>query len=154
MNNPAIFAYSRVKQNYPEAQDPFLLSLGTGEVPKNQREHAQAGGAFSWGTALLDVMLGGVSKVNHDLMENFLGKGTESPRQYYRLQAEISEDLEPMDKTSPEHISALVAAGKKFTLDHEAQLDAIVLKLKGTQSMARGGLFTNSLEEEMCQLMK
>jgi predicted acylesterase/phospholipase RssA len=150
INNPAVLAYSKAKRNLPEANDFLVLSLGTGEVDKNHKEHAQSGGALSWGIDLLDIMLGGVSKVNHDLMESFLGTKEVESRQYYRFQALISEELEPMDKTSSEHIAALVATGTKFVQDNEQEINDIVIKLKQTNRTSSRNSLQSDPEAAFC----
>ncbi len=143
INNPAILAYSKLQHAYPNALDYFVLSIGTGEKQKSQKNQAHAAGALSWGTALIDIILSGVSTVNHDLL-NLLIPHIDQERNYYRIQAEISEELEPMDNVAPKHIQALKEVGQKLIDENSKEIEQIVTKLK----MRAGQAYHSSIDAE------
>ena len=133
MNNPAVMGFTKIYHSYPQADDYIVLSVGTGDTKQNQRGHSHAGGILSWGPTLINIMLGGVSDANHDILELILPT-SDGQKSYYRVQAHIPLELEPMDNVSVENINALRAAGYKMVQDHAEDIKKLVVQLKSSSS--------------------
>lgn len=128
-NNPALCAYSEVRNaiDQPTAKEMLIVSLGTGS--KNQDysyDKAKNWGAIGWIKPVIDIMMSGAAEVTHyHLCKMFSARGNE--QNYVRIQPTDLGNADPdMDNASEKNIQALVEVGKKTAESCNAELDRIV----------------------------
>ncbi len=124
-NNPAACALVEARATHPDAQNFFVVSLGTGHmtrgIPYNEARHW---GVAGWVGPLLDVVFDGVSStVDYQLRQLFNPcAGTPS---YYRFQPALTRQHAGMDNASPQNVAALQSIAHELVASHAPQIDRI-----------------------------
>jgi len=103
INNPGVSAYAEMKKRYPQENNFFLISLGTGEQIRTiPYEEAKNWGAMQWMIPLLSCMFSGNSYAVDYQLNEFLGKN------YFRIQKELNRASDDMDKATEENMQLLM----------------------------------------------
>lgn len=120
INSPAVSAYAEAKRIFPDENDFFVLSLGTGELirPISYAE-AKDWGKAGWLLPLLGCMFDGVSDAANYQMKMFLGD------KYIRLQTDLSIASDDMDNATNGNIENLKAEAKKLKRTHKNEIETI-----------------------------
>jgi predicted acylesterase/phospholipase RssA len=120
INSPAVSAYAEAKRIFPDENDFFVISLGTGELirPITYAE-AKDWGKTGWLVPLLSCMFDGVSDAAHYQMKMFLGE------KYVRLQTELSIASDDMDNVTNGNMENLKTEAKKLIRTHKAEIETI-----------------------------
>ena len=126
-NNPAMCALASARKLFPEADNFFVLSLGTGQLtqPIDLSRHI-LGGALGWGiTTIIDLALGGPSDaVDYQLRQELATKN------YHRFQTSLQGASDAMDDASEANIANLKARTQDLLDRNRAAFDAVVSTLK------------------------
>lgn len=145
-NNPAMCAFAearkvnrgkngRKKPSGPT--DVLILSMGTGQ-PKQQYDYddAKDWGLARWTKPLLDIIASASSEtVDYQLRQLYEAAGV--PKQYLRINPELSIDIEPeIDNASADNLRALKELGESVAEEMEDQIDAFVELLLTQHSVA------------------
>ena len=133
VNNPAMCAYSEVRNAKGESKDDkvtaadmFILSLGTGSEQKSfEYSKAKNWGMVSWLTPLLDIMMSGSSEVTDFYLKKIFD-AVNRPHQYARISPTkmYNADTNMADAT-PENLAALVELGTLCAQENEDELERI-----------------------------
>jgi len=127
-NNPALCAYSEVRNMHPEltAEKMMIISLGTGSEnrPYTYKE-AKNWGAAEWVRPVIDIMMSGAAEVtNYHLVKMY--EAVRRPHQYLRIQpTDLGDATADMDDARPQNIRALVQVGKETARNCNDQLDQL-----------------------------
>ena len=92
------------KQNFREAEDILLISLGTGNLVRPiTKDDALNWGAIHWARPLIDVIFDGSS-----CSVNFICKQILPDDMYYRMQVELRGASDDLDDASDANMQNLV----------------------------------------------
>jgi Patatin len=124
INSPTVSAYAEAKKIFPNEQDFFVVSVGTGELirPITYSE-AKDWGKTGWLIPLLSCMFDGVSDAADYQMKMFLGNN------YVRLQTSLSIASDDMDNSTNGNIENLKSEAKKLIRTHKSEIDLICQRL-------------------------
>jgi len=140
INNPAMSAYSEVVRLIKEKDSdgnpildykPILLvSIGTGEYnTQYSYEDTKNWGIIKWGISILDVVFDGVSDaVDYQLRRIFESDtevSTDKKDLYYRLQVQLSDEMEDFDDARRENIEALENKAVDLINENKDKIDEI-----------------------------
>jgi patatin-like phospholipase/acyl hydrolase len=123
-NNPSMNAYTN-SLKHRGAQQPYIVSLGTGSYNPAQTGSFQNHGLLQWGLMrkLLKTMMQGSAR-NVDLqMNELLGS-----KYYQRIQLELENNIS-LDHASEKVIKELKVLAEKYIKDNSAVIDEICQKL-------------------------
>lgn len=126
--NPALQAYIRAKDIFPNAENFMLFSLGTG-LPATAYTPAQIEDTSekNWARLLADVAFSAHSDmVHYQLQEIFKNKPGSS---YIRLQPSLRGLNREMDNVSGENVQALYKAGLEFVNSNEKTITELVNRM-------------------------
>lgn len=128
-NNPALCAYSEVRNSIgdPTAKDMLILSLGTGSENKSYPyKKAKRWGALGWIKPSIDIMMSAASETtDYHLVRIFSAGGNQA--NYCRIQPKNLRGADPeMDHADDRNIQALLDLGFRTAYDYSDELDAIV----------------------------
>lgn len=128
-NNPALCAYSEVRNSIgdPTARDMLILSLGTGSENKSYLYNkAKRWGALGWIKPSIDIMMSGASETtDYHLVRMFSAGGNQA--NYCRIQPKNLRGADPeMDHADDRNIQALMDVGFRTAYDYSDELDFIV----------------------------
>lgn len=141
-NNPAMCAYSEARTmdfgkhldkksspKHPQADDMFLLSIGTGGNPhKYDYEKAKDWGLVSWIKPIIDIMMSSNSEtVDYHLKQLF--DTTNAPDNYIRIEPDLYNASPNLDDASDDNLKNLREAGLQYIANNTEQLNKIVDKL-------------------------
>jgi len=103
INSPAVSLYAEARQMFPDEEDFFLLSLGTGTFTRKfTYQETRNWGKLGWFLPLLDCMFDGTQDAADYQMHKFLGD-----RNYFRLTGDLSDDNDRMDDVSACNMGSL-----------------------------------------------
>jgi patatin-like phospholipase/acyl hydrolase len=124
INSPAVSAYAEAKKIFPEEDDFFVVSIGTGELirPISYSE-AKDWGKAEWLVPLLSCMFDGVSDASNYQMKMFLGD------KYIRLQTSLSTASDDMDNATNGNIENLKLEARTLLSTHKSEIDLICQQL-------------------------
>lgn len=129
-NNPAMCAYAEIKRMYPEANDIFLLSLGTGGRKRAYPyRKAKDWGTIQWSVPILDVMFDGVADTVDYQLERVFIPNPDGKNTYHRLMVQIPPQNSKFDDASADNIATLKQAGFDFIQKNQELLDRISQQL-------------------------
>lgn len=98
-NNPTLCGYVEAKKNYKEADEIFILSIGTGaRTTSLWYEEAKDWGKIGWAQPVIDIALDAVSSTV-DYQMNELNRH-DSKLRYHRFQVRLDAENEKLDDTS------------------------------------------------------
>lgn len=122
-NNPAMCALASARKLFPEADNFFVLSLGTGQLTKPiDLDHNILGGALGWGiTTIIDLALGGPS----DAVDYQLRQVLEA-NNYHRFQTSLKGASDAMDDASAENIANLKTLTQGLLDRNSVEFQAVV----------------------------
>ena len=125
INSPAVSAYAEAKKLFPDENEFFVVSLGTGELVRPiPYDDAKNWGKAGWLVPLLSCMFDGVSDAVNYQMKTLLGD------HYIRLQTNLSIASDDMDNATSGNIENLKAEAKTLIRTHKSQIEAICGYLK------------------------
>ncbi|GAB4149302.1 MAG: patatin-like phospholipase family protein [Patescibacteria group bacterium] len=128
-NNPAMLALQEAFRLFPGHQKPILISIGTGTSrQKINYNHKNGWGEVAWVQPLLDITFQSLS----DIVENEVAYHFEveqNSSNYYRLQNQLSADLDNMDNSDPENMAKLKKTAEKFVGQNQELIQEICDKL-------------------------
>ena len=108
INSPAVSAYAEAKKAFPDEEDFFVLSLGTGTFTKRfEYEKAKNWGKLEWFIPLLDCIFDGMQDAADYQMDRFLGNADYCRSNYFRLTGDLSDANERMDNINAKNIESL-----------------------------------------------
>ena len=143
-NNPAMCAYAEArkipfskvlddseKPDYPDINDMFMVSLGTGEVLKPYTfDKFENAGKIKWVTPLIDILLSANAEtVHYYLSKMYESLGPRNQKNYYRLMPQLRNASPNMDDTSKKNIYELIQAGLYFIDQNRKNLNEVARKL-------------------------
>lgn len=116
INSPAVSAYAEARRIFPDEDEFFLLSLGTGELTRSiAYEEAKGWGKAEWLSPLLSCIFDGVADAADYQMDKLLGQN------YLRLQTRLDIASDDMDDASRGNIENLKAEAHDL-LRHEKEI--------------------------------
>jgi predicted acylesterase/phospholipase RssA len=120
INSPAVSAYAEATRIFPEDEEFFVLSLGTGELIRPiPYAEAKDWGKAGWLAPLLSCMFDGVADAANYQMRMFLGD------KYVRLQTSLSIASDDMDNATSGNIENLKAEANRLTRTHKEEMETI-----------------------------
>lgn len=120
INSPSVSAYAEAKKLFPEENDFFLLSLGTGELSRPiPYSDAKNWGKVGWLMPLLGCMFDGMADASDYQMKTFLGKN------YIRLQTSLTDASDDLDNVTNSNIKSLIEEAKKLIKIHKSEIEEI-----------------------------
>ncbi len=120
INSPAVSAYAEAKKIFPDENDFFLLSLGTGELIRPiGYDEAKGWGKAGWAIPVMSCMFDGMSDASNYQMEIFLGE------RYVRLQTTLSVASDDMDNVTKANLEKLKGEASRLITRYEGEIDAI-----------------------------
>jgi patatin-like phospholipase/acyl hydrolase len=124
INNPAVSAYAEYRRIFPDEQDFFVVSLGTGEqVRPIPYEDARNWGQAEWVIPLLNCMFDGVSDAVNYQMAHMLGDD------FVRFQTSLSVASDDMDNATQGNIQNLKSEARKLIRTQKAEIESVCDKL-------------------------
>lgn len=124
VNNPTVSAYAEARRIFPEENEFFVVSLGTGEMTRPIKyEKAKDWGKAGWLVPLLSCVFDGVSDAANYQMTQILGDA------YIRLQTSLTIASDDMDNATPENIEDLKSEAGKLIGAQRPQIEAICQRL-------------------------
>lgn len=127
-NNPALCAYSEVRNMYPKltAKDLLIVSLGTGsETEPYAYKVAKDWGSIGWVRPVIDIMMSGAAEVT-DYHLTKMYEAVKHPEQYIRIQPSDLGDADmAMDNATPKNMKALLEVGKITATNCASTLDKL-----------------------------
>lgn len=129
-NNPGMCAYVEARDIFANADDVFMVSLGTGGLTRRiPYADAKGWGLARWAQPILDIVLDGVSDtVNYQLAQ--LCKNKEGMRHYYRFQVRLETGSDSLDDASRTNLRALRLLAKEMIQEQGHDLSDVVTRLK------------------------
>ncbi|MBC3787896.1 patatin-like phospholipase family protein [Spirosoma utsteinense] len=128
-NNPALCAYSEVRNMNPKlkAADMLIVSLGTGsENESYSYNEARNWGSIAWVRPVIDIMMSGAAEVT-DYHLTKMYSAVKRENQYIRFQpADLGDADMAMDNAKPKNLRALLEVGKRTAIDCNDELDRLV----------------------------
>ncbi|MCA0371007.1 MAG: patatin-like phospholipase family protein [Proteobacteria bacterium] len=130
-NNPSLVGYSLAKEIYPRAQDVLLVSLGTGKISAPlDDERMKDAGATTWIKPIVTMGINGVASLVDDQMRRLVSSSSSGSiigvsERYFRLQPDIPEKLGALDKTTPEHVAALLEVARGFVNENQEKIESL-----------------------------
>jgi patatin-like phospholipase/acyl hydrolase len=120
INNPTVSAYAEARKIFPNENNFFVLSLGTGELnrPIDYNE-AKDWGKARWLIPLLNCMFDGVSDAADYQMKTFLGD------KYIRLQSSLSIASDDMDNVTNDNIQHLKTEAENLINRNQEEIKKI-----------------------------
>ena len=120
INSPSVSAYAEAKRLFPEENDFFVLSLGTGEQTR-PIDHGKAKnwGKVEWASPLIECMFDGMADAADYQMRMLLGS------QYVRMQAVLTKASDAMDDAGAKNIQLLRAEAEDLIRNREEDIKAI-----------------------------
>lgn len=143
-NNPAMCAYAEARKiafsqvlqdsekiDYPDVNDMFMVSIGTGEVLKPYTfERFENAGKIKWITPLIDILLSSNAEtVHYYLSKMYESLGPRNQKNYYRFMPQLRNASPEMDDTSKKNIYELIQAGLHFVDQNRIPLNDVAKKL-------------------------
>lgn len=120
INSPSVSAYAEAKRIFPNENDFFVLSLGTGELIRPiAYAEARDWGKAGWVAPLLSCMFDGLADAANYQMRLFLGK------QYIRLQTSLTVASDDMDDATNGNIENLKSEAKKLMRTYKKEIDDV-----------------------------
>lgn len=125
-NNPALCAYSEVRNMKPEltAKDMLIVSLGTGSENESYSYNvARNWGSIGWVRPVIDIMMSGAAEVT-DYHLSKMYSAIQKEDQYIRFQpADLGDADMAMDNAKPKNLRALLEVGKTTATTCNKELD-------------------------------
>lgn len=120
INNPAVSAYAEYQRMFPDEQDFFVVSLGTGELVRPiPYEDARNWGQAEWVIPLLNCMFDGVSDAVNYQMAHILGDT------FVRFQTTLSISSDDMDNATQGNINNLKSEARKLIRAQKAEIETV-----------------------------
>lgn len=114
-NNPTWKAFEVALKDYPDMEQYFVVSLGTGKA-ESPNLHAQLakGGQFNWARYVAPMMMDSASHLVHEAMQKY---AKVSPKKvfYSRLQTRLPLEATEMDNTDHLNIKTLLNKARETT---------------------------------------
>ncbi|MCA9914252.1 MAG: patatin-like phospholipase family protein, partial [Anaerolineae bacterium] len=129
-SNPTMAAYVDAKSRQPNAEEFFVLSLGTGDhTHPIDYDEARSWGLAGWAQHMLEIMFDGMNNSVHYQMKNLIASRGDGTPMYYRLQPRLDSASEEMDDVSEKNIIALKDLVGELIDQNDSLLDQIVDQL-------------------------
>jgi patatin-like phospholipase/acyl hydrolase len=130
INNPSVGLLAEAKRMYPDADEFFLVSLGTGQYTHSIPNAAIQWGAICWMITgdLLDVMMNGVSVAANEQLQELLPNDSAGLPMYERFQLKLPQPSS-LDDITPQNIQLLQQLAKCLIVDNQSRLDQLVQRL-------------------------
>lgn len=138
-NNPAMAAFTRAKELFPDIKKIHLVSLGTGTAPFDDLSEKQNGGLWTW-RQIPKVMIDSASEFTHTMLKS-MSETSGGTFFYYRFQPILTDKRKKMDNVDPENLAYLAAAAKNLITDNSQQLKNIIEKLADSYESQHHPLF-------------
>lgn len=140
-NNPAAHIFADALK-YTDANNIFMLSLGTGYYPFKGNRHYFNYGLFQWilRGRLIQTMLNASSDATHWQMDNILGD------RYIRIDPTLSRNI-GLDHASKRIIRHLTSVGEHWITENNALLDEVCERLLKSAEMDAPEPDNNSITE-------
>ncbi len=120
INNPAMSAYAEAKRIFPEENEFFVVSIGSGELVRPiPYDDAKDWGLAGWMLPVMSCMFDGVSDAVNYQLRQILGD------HYIRFQTSLSTASDDMDNTTQGNMENLKTEAKKLIRTHKDKLDQI-----------------------------
>jgi len=120
INSPSVSAYAEAKKIFPEENDFFVLSLGTGEqVRPIAFDEARDWGKAGWLAPLLSCMFDGAADAADYQMNMFLGN------RYVRMQTSLAAASDDLDNATDGNVENLRAEAEKLIQTHKAEMETV-----------------------------
>lgn len=124
VNNPALCAYAEARKIFPDADEIFVVSLGTGELTREiPYRDAKDWGLAGWALPILSVVFDGVS----DAVDYQLQQILEDDFQRFQCKLKIASD--DLDNASAANIEALKMQARNLIEARSDDLDAVCRRL-------------------------
>lgn len=131
-NNPTSLAimegiidFKKVGQKL-DLDDILVVSLGTGSLTRKYHyKEVKNWGQIKWALPIIDMILDGQSESVDCQLEQLLPKSHDTPKQYYRFQAQLSNANDAMDDTSDENIARLEKLAELIIEEQGLDLDEL-----------------------------
>ena len=139
INSPAVSAYAEAKKAFPNEEEFFVLSLGTGIYTKRfEYKEAKDWGKVEWFLPLLDCIFDGMQDATNDQMKMFLEHEDYRRSNYFHLTGELSDDNKDLNNVDPKNIKSLkkVAKGIIASDDFKKFLERLEALIKKPDSSA------------------
>lgn len=126
-NNPELIGLTGVYLMNPEleTEDITLVSLGTGDIIRNDRKHGNDG-EIGWlkNKHLVGDMIDAESAIAETAITAMLKKGN-----HFRFQLEIPPELAAMDNSSDNNLNSLLEVAEDFIQQNSYSIDNLCKKL-------------------------
>ncbi len=124
-NNPAMCAFVRARQMWPDASRLILVSVGTGDLSDWIRHDEALGwGVAGWAKPLMEIVLDGGSELVDQQLEVLL-----HAQDYLRLQLPLTDASPRLDDASTENLSKLEEHADRVVEHFASRLEAIAREL-------------------------
>jgi uncharacterized protein len=123
--NPALIAYNQAKECYPDAENFFLLSLGTGHASAFHTDAKIADSSnTNWAKLLTEIAFSDHSDiVNSQLKDIYRNK---PGSHYFRIQTSMPEINKEMDNVSVSNMQFLLQIGQELVKQNHKTLVEII----------------------------
>ena len=116
--SPAMAAYAEARRIRPEAPEPLVVSLGTGE--QTRKMETQDWGLMAWARPLFDIAgQGSSAQVDYQLRQ-LLGT-----KRYYRIQAALTLASDDLSDATEDNLQRLRRQGEEMLEASQAMLDSL-----------------------------
>lgn len=120
INSPCVSAYAEGKKLFPDEQDFFVLSLGTGELIRPiPYSEAKDWGKVRWLSPLVSCMFDGMADAATYQMKMFLGE------KYIRLQTTLTTASDDLDDATNGNIQNLKMEAQKLLRARKPDIERI-----------------------------
>jgi patatin-like phospholipase/acyl hydrolase len=120
MNNPCTSAYAECRRRYPEENDIFAVSIGTGKLVRPiSLSEAKDWGTAGWAIPLLSCIFDGASDAVNYQMSHILRNS------FVRLQTSLSIASDDMDDATNGNIENLKSEARKLIRTHKKEIERI-----------------------------
>lgn len=130
--NPAVCAYAQARVMYPQEEDIFVVSLGTGlQIQARSCSEVKDWGILGWAVPISGVMLNSSNAtVNYQMRAIVGGKS------YIHFQVPLAADATGMDDASEENMRMLDELAQKAVSEETERIDQVCRTLKRRGSRA------------------
>lgn len=123
-NNPALCGFVEAKKNYEEADEIFILSIGTGaRTTSLWYEESKDWGRIGWAQSVIDIALDAVSNTVHYQMNEL---NRHDPKlKYYRFQVRLDAENDKLDDTNERTLRVYSFIGEVMIRENQDLLTEI-----------------------------
>jgi len=121
LNNPTEIALEKARKN--GAKKFFIISLGTGEAPRENLAKLKEKGAASWASPTISLMMSAASKFVDERLVSEKERAKENGLEveYLRIQPIINSNVKDLDTIAPENIKSLEGYADLIFDGHEGE---------------------------------